>query len=147
MSKRAINEATQIVAHRYHTADPFTIAEKLNIEVDWVYLGKSPLGKIIYDDKQPIVMLNKSIRDSPMRYFTMAHELGHTIMQEGLVGYYCLNNWTHSELENEANEFAVSLLAQLYIEENGRLPNDYLELTRTYGMPGNETLNSSILGK
>lgn len=141
MRRRFINQATQIVTHRYHTADPFTIAEKLNIEVDWKFLGESPLGKTVYDKEDPIVILNSSLRDSPMRYFTMAHELGHIILQEGLVGYYCLNTWTHSEMENEANEFAVSLLAQLYIEENDRLPSNYLELTRTYGMPGNENLS------
>lgn len=136
MSRRFINEATQIVTHRYHTADPFTLADKLNIEIDWSYLGTSPLGKTIYDQKEPIVMLNKSIRDSPLRYFTMAHELGHIILQEGLVGYYCLNNWTHSEMENEANEFGVSLLAQLYVEENGCLPANYSDLVHAYGLPG-----------
>ncbi len=47
-------------------------------------------------------------------------------MQEGLIGYYTLNNYAHSSLENEANEFAVALLGQLYIEENQRYPTTIL---------------------
>lgn len=138
MSKKQINECTRLVTARYGTADPFLIAEKLNVEVDWSSLGTSPLGKTIYDNGAPIIMLNSRIKNSPLRYFTMAHELGHVILQEGLVGYYILVRNGHSSLETQANEFAVSLMAQLYMEENGRMPSDYFELSRTYGLPGLE---------
>ncbi|WP_056942496.1 ImmA/IrrE family metallo-endopeptidase [Secundilactobacillus kimchicus] len=135
MSNNRIAEISRIVTNSYHTADPFVLADKLNIDVRWKSLGRSPLGKTMYDNGEPIVLLNEQIHDQPLRYFTMAHELGHIIMQEGLIGYYTLNNYAHSSLENEANEFAVALLGQLYIEENQRLPDNYFDLVYLYGMP------------
>ncbi|WP_282803283.1 ImmA/IrrE family metallo-endopeptidase [Secundilactobacillus kimchicus] len=135
MSNSRIAEISKLVTSSYHTADPFILAEKLNIDVRWCTLGKSPLGKTMYDDKEPIILLNDRIYESPLRYFTMAHELGHVIMQEGLIGYYTLNNYTHSSLENEANEFAVALLGQLYLEENQRFPDNYFDLVHAYGLP------------
>lgn len=135
MSNSRIAEISRLVTSSYHTADPFTLADKLNIDVRWSLLGESPLGMTMYDGDDPIIMMNDRIYESPLRYFTMAHELGHVIMQEGLIGYYTLNNFAHSSLENEANEFAVALLGQLYIEENQRLPDNYFDLVHAYGLP------------
>lgn len=135
MNRSSLISASRTVANRYHTADPFTIAEKLNVEVNWESLGKYPYGKTVYDKQAPIVILNQSIRNKPLRYFTMAHELGHVILQEGLVGYYTGNKFGYDKLENEANEFATALLGQFYIEEKGHYPYDYFELSQEYGLP------------
>lgn len=135
MNRKDIISASKIVAERYKTADPFIIADQLNIEVYWESLGKYPYGKTVYDEKAPIIIMNNDIKDKPLRYFTMAHELGHVILQEGLVGYYTGVKFGHGKLENEANEFASTLLGQLYIEENGHYPNDYFELSSRYGLP------------
>lgn len=122
------------VVTRYNTADPFRIAEKLNIEVHWVPLGRMPLGKTIYDGDAPIVMLNYSIRDTPQRYFVMAHEVGHVILHEGLSGYYTGFYHGYDRLEREANQFAIGLMGMLYIEDNGRQPETMGELSREYGI-------------
>lgn len=135
MRKEDIISASKLTASRYKTANPFVLADKLNIEVDWVNLGLFPLGKTVYDHNEPIVIMNDRIRNEPVKYFTMAHELGHVILQEGLVGYYVGVRFGHDKLENEANEFAVSLLGQLYIEENGYFPTNYYELSSSYGLP------------
>mgnify|MGYP001225164449 FL=1 len=130
-----INSVTELIEERYGTADPFIIAERLNVEVDWVHLGLSPLGKTMYDGHAPLVILNDRIKNSPLRYFTMAHELGHVILQEDLVGYYTLARNGHSSLEVQANKFAVSLLSRLYIEENYHIPHTYMDLVHAYGLP------------
>lgn len=140
MRKEDIISATQLVTRMYKTANPFLLAEKLNVEVDWAKLGQFPLGKTIYDSSAPIVILNERIKNKPVQYFTLSHELGHVILQEGLVGYYVGVRFGHAKLENEANEFAVSLLGQLYIEENGRIPDNYFELVRSYGLPADNVI-------
>ncbi|KAF0367873.1 ImmA/IrrE family metallo-endopeptidase [Pediococcus acidilactici] len=125
------------VQERYKTADPFKIAEILNIDVRYCYLGRMPLGKTNYDDKGVIIILNDSLRDSPQKYFTLAHELGHYFMHEGLAGYYTGIRFGYDEFENQANEFASGLLALFYVEEYDRLPNTIRELEVTYGLPTN----------
>lgn len=128
-------KSIKLIEQRYGTADPFSLAEKLNIQVEWVYFGQQPLGKIAYDRQQPIVMLNNRIKHLPLRYFTMAHELGHVILQEGLTGYYTGNLYGHSKLETQADKFASALLGLLYVEENGDLPTSYDDLVWRYGLP------------
>lgn len=129
-----IKDTIKSVVTRYGSADPFIIAEKLNIELHWVPLGPMPLGKTIYDGDAPIVMLNDSIRDTPQRYFVMAHEVGHVILHEGLSGYYTGFYHGYDRLEREANQFAIGLMGMLYIEDNGRQPETIAELSREYGI-------------
>ena len=129
-----IKDTIKTVVARYGSADPFLIAEKLNIELHWVALGPMPLGKTIYDNSAPIVMLNSAIRDTPQRYFVMAHEVGHVILHEGLSGYYTGFTHGYDRLEHEANEFAIGLMGILYIEDNDRLPETIAELSQEYGI-------------
>lgn len=130
-----ISNVVKTVTNRYHTANPFTIAEKLNIQVEWCYFKKLPLGKTIYLGKRPIIMLNEDIKHKPYQYFVMGHEIGHVILQEGLVGYYTSSTHAHGQLEKEADEFSAALMGLLYIEDNDCLPNSYKDLARQYGLP------------
>jgi len=117
------------------TADPFAIADKLNIQVEWCNLGTFPYGKIIYDQHCPIIMLNNSIKHTSLQYFTIGHELGHVVLHEDLTGYYTSAHHGHSKLETEADEFSVGLMGMLFIEENDRVPFSYQELAYQYGVP------------
>ena len=94
-----VKDFIQTVQKRYETANPFKIAEILNIDVRYCYLGRMPLGKTNYDDKGAIIILNDSLRDSPQKYFTLAHELGHYFMHEGLAGYYTGVRFGYDEFE------------------------------------------------
>ncbi|WP_236008243.1 ImmA/IrrE family metallo-endopeptidase [Levilactobacillus andaensis] len=130
-----ISNVVKTVTNRYHTANPFIIAEKLNIQVEWCYFDELPLGKTIYFGKRPIIMLNEDIKHRPYQYFVMGHELGHVILQEGLVGYYTSSTRAHGQLETEADEFSAALMGLLYIEDNDCLPSSYEDLARQYGLP------------
>lgn len=130
-----ISNIVRTVTSRYHTANPFIIAEKLNIQVEWCYFDKLPLGKTIYFGKRPIIMLSENIKHKPYQYFVMGHELGHVILQEGLVGYYTSSTRAHSKLETEADEFSAALMGSLYIEDNDCLPSSYEDLAKQYGLP------------
>ena len=130
-----MNEIIKTIIKRYHTADPFAIADRLNIQIEWSDFGEMPLGKTVYDNHVPIVMLNNSIKHKPIQYFTMGHELGHVVVHEDLTGYYTTVRHGHSKLEREADEFSVGLMGMLFIEENGRVLSSYKELAFNYGVP------------
>lgn len=128
------------MGHRYKTFDPFVIAEKLNVQVEWKDFGEHPIGETKYypsmnGGKAPIILLNKKIRYSVERYFTMAHELGHVIEHEGLESYYEFNRRNRSKVEVEADTFAAHLLTNLFVEEYDRVAESYQELVQTYGFP------------
>ncbi|RWZ41020.1 ImmA/IrrE family metallo-endopeptidase [Levilactobacillus brevis] len=134
-----ISDVVKTVVNRYNTANPFTIAERLNIQVEWCYFDKLPLGKTIYYGKRPFILLNESIKHTQEQYFVMGHELGHVVLQEGLVGYYTSSNRAHGELETEADEFSAALMGLLFIEDNDHMPSSYEDLVRQYGLPfGND---------
>lgn len=130
-----VKKITEYIAHHFHTADPFKIADMLNIQTDWVSIGKYPLGKTVYDQGAPLVLLNDRIKHTPKQYFVMAHELGHVVLQEGLIGYYTTAMHGRSSLEAEADEFSAALLGQFFIEENDRMPENWDELVHDYGFP------------
>ncbi|MCF6515498.1 ImmA/IrrE family metallo-endopeptidase [Lactobacillus sp. S2-2] len=114
-----INEAIKTVIDRYKTADPFAIAEKMTIDVQWSDLmPNKPLGQNMYDSSsniEPIIILNSKIKNSPMRNLVMAHELGHVIVQNDLIGCYTSARNGHNSFEREATDFAVGLLSMLYV--------------------------------
>lgn len=138
--KEDLETVIEYMGHRYKTFDPFIIAEKLNVQVEWRNFGNRPIGETIYyttrnDDRAPIILLNERVRDKPERYFAMAHELGHVIEHEGLESYYEFNRRNRSRVEVEADSFAAHLLTNLFIEENDRAADNYQELVWTYGFP------------
>lgn len=130
-----VKDIVKAIVNRYHTADPFVIAEKLNIQVEWCDFGAMPLGKNAYDNQEPIILLNNSIKHTPTQYFILGHELGHVIFHEGLIGYYTSVKHGYSKFEREADEFSVGLMGMLFIEENGHFPYSYRELSYQYGVP------------
>ena len=136
MTNYAKSAIKEIVA-RYGTADPFIIADKLNIDYYFMPLGKHPLGDTSYDNHEPIIILNESIHDSPQKYFTLAHEIGHVVMHADLAGYHS-GYASYGVCEHQANEFATGLVGLLYVEENGYGPESYYDLVYHYGSPVNE---------
>ena len=127
----------ETMVSRYNTADPFAIADKLNVDWYFMPLGKHPLGDTSYDEREPIIILNESIKDSPQRYFTLAHEIGHVVMHADLNGYHS-GYASYGVCEYQANQFATGLMGLLYVEENGYGPDSYYDLVHHYGSPVNE---------
>ena len=77
-----INSVTELIEERYGTADPFIIAERLNVEVDWVHLGLSPLGKTMYDGHAPLVIPHDTLINTPLPSFPMVHAVRSLLMPE-----------------------------------------------------------------
>lgn len=130
-----LNELMNIIGDRYGTYNPFTIADKLNIDVYWKDFFPRPYAETLYYGDEPVVMLSNAIRESPERYYVLGHELGHVIIHDGLTAYYIANNKFRSKSESEADKFALGLMTNLFNEENGRVPYSYNELRSMYGTP------------
>ena len=65
----------------------------------------------------------------------MAHEIGHALEHKGLAAYYISSNVHQRKTEREADNFAMAVVTNLYIEENGHLPDTYKDLRYDYGAP------------
>lgn len=132
---RKLNKLVFTIGKRYSTFDPFIWADKLNIQVYWKEVADKPLAETLYYGDLPIIMMSNTIRYSNQRYFVLAHEMCHVIEQDGLTAYYSSNTRFKSKSENSADEFAMAVVTNLYIEENGHLPATYQELRYNYGSP------------
>lgn len=130
-----LNELMNIIGDRYGTYNPFTIADKLNIDVYWKNIFPRPYAETLYYGRQPVIMMSNIIKDTPEKYYVLGHELGHVIEHDGLTAYYIANNRFRSKSESEADKFALGLMTNLFNEENGRVPYSYDELRSMYGTP------------
>ena len=74
----------------YQTANPFTLAENLNIPYRYVDFPEKLKGQIVVYDEKPIILLNDSIKETPTNYLVMAHELKHALDHSDLISYYSL---------------------------------------------------------
>lgn len=120
---------------KHKTMDPFVISENLGIDVHYVYFKKNPLGQYLKIMEKPTILLNSRLEDSNERYFVASHELHHAIEHEDICSYYTLNNLSRSKMEQEANKFAAAMCLNLYIEEQGKLPETTVDLLNEYGVP------------
>lgn len=119
---------------QHETLDPFLLAEKLNIEYEYVPFLRNPEGQFLTIDEQPLILLNERLREQNRRYYIMAHELYHAIAHSNLAGYYVLTNQTKGKLENEANLFALYLLYSCYEKEEGTEPRSIYDLYYRFGI-------------
>ncbi|WP_054645417.1 XRE family transcriptional regulator [Secundilactobacillus oryzae] len=134
MNDKIKNDINTII-NRYHTADPFAIADKLNIDVVYAPFKQEPKGMTFNYGDQPVIALSNEIKESNQRYFVVAHELGHAVEQADLSAYYTARDHWKRELEVEADKFAVALLSELYVEQHDEMPRNWFDLVHEYGFP------------
>ncbi|KRK80275.1 hypothetical protein FD03_GL002601 [Companilactobacillus nodensis DSM 19682 = JCM 14932 = NBRC 107160] len=83
----------------------------------------------------PFIVMANSVKYSNQKYFVLAHEIGHVLEHKGLAAYYVSNNVHRRKTEREADAFAMAVITNLYVEENGKLPDTYADLRYNYGLP------------
>jgi Zn-dependent peptidase ImmA (M78 family) len=116
---------------KYHTNDPFEIAEQQG-----VYTQVGPLGKIfgccLTIAGERFIYINSDL-DTPTQKMVAAHELGHAVMHRE---NYFFFNWIPDTLyrnraEIEAHTFAVELLVpdSVVLEHPGFTLNQLSALT------------------
>lgn len=128
------------LGHRYKTFNPFTIAEKLNIDVQFRPFKSEPKGNMINFLGRPIILISDEIKYSNQRYFVCAHELGHALEHVEVQAFYIYSSKNKMGIEYEANNFAKKLLQNFYVEEYGNLPKTYDQLVTSLGFPENNKL-------
>lgn len=126
---------TNSLSHKHGTSDPFEIAKKLCISINWLPLGTYPLGKVSHYGKIRFIILNDKLKRYDKKYFVLAHELGHFLLHGNLNKYEAFSCFTHNHLEVEANRFAEQLLFQFYIEQKKHIPLNWNVLEEVYGFP------------
>lgn len=98
-------------AATYGTYDVDSLCDTLHIDV--IEAPISPLiGYLGYDNYRAYIVVNSSL-PGYIKYYVVAHELGHHIMHPHDIGYYWIVRNTLfrlERLESDANDFAVSLL-------------------------------------
>lgn len=116
---------------KYHTNDPFEIAEQQG-----VYTQVGPLGKIfgccLTIAGERFIYINSDL-DTPTQKMVAAHELGHAVMhQEDYFFFNWMNDTTYrNRAETEAHTFAAELLVpdNVVLEHPGFTINQLSALT------------------
>ena len=96
--------------------DIIHICKELNIKIRY-YDNNSEIAKTykdgfsyITEDNEKIIFFNKSVNNSCRNRFTIAHELGHILLEHSKD-----KTKTYNEMETAANIFAIRLLAPLCV--------------------------------
>lgn len=86
---------------------------------------KSHEGRIFYDESDGVITINKDIKEKGKKNFTIAHELGHFLLDR-LRNYLCKKYdivmfKLKKDIENVANYFATELLMpeELFVNNTG----------------------------
>lgn len=109
--KKIANE----LAEKYHTRDPFALADCLNVLYREHYLGSMSGYYLSYRGEKCIV-INSEIDNACQKKVVMAHELGHAVLHENnYCMFYSETLLSRSKPEREANEFAAEFLIPDYI--------------------------------
>ncbi|ENZ7246178.1 ImmA/IrrE family metallo-endopeptidase [Enterococcus hirae] len=125
------------IKRKYGSANPFTICEKMDIQIRYVPFLNNPKGQFQELLGRSVILLNHELKYSEERFYICAHELGHAIFHHGLSSYYVSTRTSRSKSESEANCFAANLIVSLYKEDNDKFPREISLLTKLYGLPEN----------
>lgn len=120
--------------YSYGTYNPTELADYLKIEIRYAPFLSNPDGQFINMIDKPIILINEKLKDSPKRFFVVAHELFHAIEHSDLAGYYVANDKFRGKLEREANKFAATLILKFHIEETGTIPYSFEKMQAHYGV-------------
>lgn len=119
---------------RFHTNNPFTLAEALGIHILYSNLGGT-WGCCTTYKRIKFIHINTEISEEKQK-FTCAHELGHAVLHPGLSLPYLRAHTLFSPAvyERQANTFAVELLLpDDMIREHPECSLDHL--ARSAGLP------------
>lgn len=125
-----IRDIVESLIHKYHTRDPYDLADFLHIRISRHELGNIR-GYYLKKYRIKQILLNCRLSKFEER-FVLAHEIGHSVMHPNINAPFLKEHSliTVSKFEVAANKFAVELLIpnevllenwQLTIEQLSRL--------------------------
>ncbi|MED1939680.1 MULTISPECIES: ImmA/IrrE family metallo-endopeptidase [Cytobacillus] len=106
-----IKTAVSNITKKYKTNNPFELAAFKNVHVIEWDLHHEIKGFYKYDKKNKYIVINSNLL-SYEKYFTCAHELGHSQLHPRVNTPFLRENtlFSTSRIEVEANTYAVELL-------------------------------------
>lgn len=121
---------------KFGTNDPFYIAERLGVLIEYADLGET-LGFYFRNRRIKIININHNLSEIVQR-FVCAHELGHVILHKDANTPALRRNtfFSTNKIEKEANQFAVELLMPdeaIYQYKNTNMTIN--EIAGIYGIP------------
>ena len=108
--RKDIKKLVQYYINKYHTRNPFELAEYLNVEVMTGPLG-SRAGCYMFLKNHKCIFLNEDLEEHE-RTLVMAHELAHSILHRKQNCYFIRNQTLllTSKFEIEAFQMILSLI-------------------------------------
>jgi len=99
------------ITKKHKTANPFEIAENLNIQIIEWDLHHEINGYYKYDRRNKYIVINQNLSNE-WKKVVCAHELGHAILHTRINTPFMKQNTLFSlnKIEREANRFAAELL-------------------------------------
>lgn len=100
------------LVNKYGTANPFELANDLNIKILYLDLPDTVHGCLVKVLRRKFILLNRNLNYSRQK-IVVCHELGHARLHTGYEYYLHpdMSYYVPSRREKEANEFAIHLLS------------------------------------
>ncbi len=116
VTSRDVFRIPRKLVRKYHTRDPFVLAERLGVIVKFCadFVKQRGASAIILGDR--VIFINSNLSEQ-MQRMVCAHELGHLLLHKATYGKeaWVLNHELFditNDLEYEANVFAANLLIE-----------------------------------
>jgi len=132
-----IKEIVEDLVKKYGTNNPYEIAAAKNIYVFEHNLHEEILGFYKYIRKNKFIYLNSNLDDAG-KFFTCAHELGHSELHPRLNTPFLRKNTLLSvdRIEREAHRFAVEMLLPDHVlSEYSNTSLSIYQICEMYGIP------------
>ena len=132
MNAKDIIELAKGFKRNWHTNDPYVIAERLGIVVlHRKAVIKGFTAQTVKVNGYPTIISINDAYTEKSKKILCAHELGHALLHEGCVNHFAITSNNYStNVEREANLFAVALLTDESLDERLNMPlakmNNYL---------------------
>lgn len=129
-----IDTTIQKLVGKFKTNCPFTLADRLNVMIEYLPLPPGTRGYYLYVRRRRFIGISNNITEE-MQRFVCAHELGHDRLHKGIGHYFIEQNTLYNpgKFERQANLFAVKLLLGDSIIEEGETVETFCARN---GVPG-----------
>lgn len=112
-SIQSISSVIERLTQKYHTRDPFTICQMMDIKIRYMDLGLTIKAYYFYQSRIKNIVINSRAGEIIQKVLC-AHELGHAILHTDLAtmkGFHELELFDNTSVtEYEANLFAAELI-------------------------------------
>ncbi|WP_123808916.1 ImmA/IrrE family metallo-endopeptidase [Lactiplantibacillus plantarum] len=135
--KNAVLAAHKLIK-KYNTSDPYELAKKCGYILLYADLGDINYAQRDYYKRINVITLNSRSNEN-LRYYSLAHEIGHAVLHHGFStaffrqsGGCGMVNWA----EKDANEFAMQIMLARFSDEDVKRMTKY-ELIESMGLQEN----------